>query len=97
MDAKAATLRQKHQCFQCGRGCGKGQGHAADYITQRSSKRSETQLFTPREDKPAHRGGISQVSIQVGQQTDLTQDAQFFIEKATLAITLVRDLMSTPA
>ena len=25
MDAKAASLRQKRQRFQCGRGCGKGQ------------------------------------------------------------------------
>jgi hypothetical protein len=25
MDAKAASVRQKRQRFQCGRGCGKGQ------------------------------------------------------------------------
>ncbi len=25
MDAKAGSLRLRHQCFQCGRGCGKGQ------------------------------------------------------------------------
>jgi hypothetical protein len=34
MDAKAASLRQKRQRFQCGRGCGKGQDISLDFPAQ---------------------------------------------------------------